>query len=93
MVAKCGNKRKDLRNEESAQGRDPPHLPAAVDFRFSAQDANRSTPMAPPLPPEMPAAKDVPYAGTIGLNIDATDISRGSTASPRRSRSRSARAT
>lgn len=42
-----------------------------------AQDANRSTPMAPPLPAEMPAAKDVPYAGTIGLNIDATDISRG----------------
>ncbi|GAB7550634.1 tetratricopeptide repeat protein [Novosphingobium sp. 11B] len=42
-----------------------------------AQDANRSTPMAPLLPPEMPAAKDVPYAGTIGLNIDASDISRG----------------
>ncbi|PNU04107.1 M61 family metallopeptidase [Novosphingobium guangzhouense] len=42
-----------------------------------AQDATRSTPMAPPLPPAMPAAKDVPYAGTIGLNIDASDISRG----------------
>jgi predicted metalloprotease with PDZ domain len=42
-----------------------------------AQDATRSTPMAQPLPPPMPAARDVPYAGTIGLKIDASDTDRG----------------
>lgn len=42
-----------------------------------AQDPTRTTPMAPPLPPEMPAARDVPYAGTVGLTIDASDIERG----------------
>ncbi|KQM22093.1 M61 family metallopeptidase [Novosphingobium sp. Leaf2] len=42
-----------------------------------AQDATRSTPMAPPLPPAIPAARDVPYAGTIGLKIDASDTDRG----------------
>jgi predicted metalloprotease with PDZ domain len=42
-----------------------------------AQDATRSTPMAPPLPPAIAAARDVPYAGTIALAIDASDIERG----------------
>lgn len=42
-----------------------------------AQDATRSTPMAPPLPPEIPAARDVPYGGTVALDIDASDIQRG----------------
>lgn len=43
-----------------------------------AQDhPNRSRPMAPELPAPIPAAKDVPYPGTITLNIDATDLDRG----------------
>ncbi|WP_159980722.1 MULTISPECIES: M61 family metallopeptidase [unclassified Novosphingobium] len=42
-----------------------------------AQDPTRTTPMAPPLPPEIPAARDVPYAGTVILGIDASDIDRG----------------
>ncbi|AXB75405.1 M61 family metallopeptidase [Novosphingobium sp. P6W] len=42
-----------------------------------AQDPTRTTPMAPPLPPEIPAARDVPYAGTVTLGIDASDIERG----------------
>lgn len=42
-----------------------------------AQDPTRTTPMAPPLPPELPAARDVPYGGTIGLKIDASDVERG----------------
>ncbi|WP_260925476.1 M61 family metallopeptidase [Novosphingobium sp. 9] len=40
-------------------------------------DPTRSKPMAPALPAPVPVAKDVPYAGTIGLNIDATDLDRG----------------
>ncbi|MYL96382.1 peptidase M61 [Novosphingobium sp. FGD1] len=42
-----------------------------------AQDASRSTPTAPPLPPALPAARDVPYPGTVGLTIDASDVERG----------------
>ncbi|MCJ2181512.1 peptidase M61 [Novosphingobium sp. 1949] len=42
-----------------------------------AQDSSRSTPMAPALPPAMPAAKDVAYAGTVSLDIDATDVEHG----------------
>ncbi|WP_404479734.1 M61 family metallopeptidase [Novosphingobium sp. BL-52-GroH] len=42
-----------------------------------AQDKTRTTPMAPPLPPEIPAARDVPYAGTVSLRIDASDVERG----------------
>lgn len=42
-----------------------------------AQDPSRTTPMAPPLPPEIPAARDVPYAGTVALRIDASDVERG----------------
>ena len=39
----------------------------------AAQDANRSKPVAIPLP-EMTAPKDVPYpGGTIKLDVDATD--------------------
>ncbi|TYC89379.1 M61 family metallopeptidase [Novosphingobium sp. BW1] len=44
---------------------------------LNAQDAARSTPMAPDLPPAMPAAQDVDYAGTVSLDIDATDVARG----------------
>ncbi|MFC0206518.1 M61 family metallopeptidase [Novosphingobium soli] len=42
-----------------------------------AQDPARTTPMAPPLPPAVPVAQDVPYAGTVALKIDASDIARG----------------
>ena len=42
-----------------------------------AQDSTRTTPMAPALPPAIPAAQDVPYPGTISLDIDATDVTRG----------------
>ena len=44
---------------------------------LAAQDSDRSMPMAPPLPPAMPAARDIPYAGTISLDIDASDTVRG----------------
>ena len=42
-----------------------------------AQDPARTTPMAPPLPPAIPAAQDVPYPGTVTLDIDASDVERG----------------
>ncbi|MCT2399115.1 M61 family metallopeptidase [Novosphingobium mangrovi (ex Huang et al. 2023)] len=43
----------------------------------TAQDPSRTTPMAPPLPAPIPAARDVPYPGTIALQIDASDTERG----------------
>ena len=43
----------------------------------SAQLAERSAPVATPLPPAIPPSLDVPYPGTIGLEIDATDLARG----------------
>jgi predicted metalloprotease with PDZ domain len=43
----------------------------------TAQGALRSTPQNVPLPPPVPAAQDLPYPGTIGLDIDATDVQRG----------------
>ena len=39
--------------------------------------APRSAPMATPLPPALPAPRDVPYPGTISLDVDATDVVRG----------------
>lgn len=42
-----------------------------------AQASTRPLPMAPPLPTEIPAARDEAYAGTIDLAIDASDITRG----------------
>jgi hypothetical protein len=42
-----------------------------------AQPAARSTPMTASLPPTIPAAADVPYPGTMALEIDATDVERG----------------
>lgn len=40
-------------------------------------DPARTRPMAPALPPEMPAARDVAYPGAIALDIDASDTDRG----------------
>lgn len=37
----------------------------------------RSAPMAVPLASLIPAPRDVPYPGTIALDIDATDVARG----------------
>ena len=42
-----------------------------------AQPAARSAPSTAPLAPQIPSAADVPYPGTIALEIDATDIGRG----------------
>ena len=43
----------------------------------SSQVAERSAPVATPLPPAIPAARDVPFPGTMTLDIDATDLVRG----------------
>ena len=43
----------------------------------SAQSEVRTAPQATPLPPAIPAAQDVPYPGTMTLDIDATDLERG----------------
>jgi predicted metalloprotease with PDZ domain len=44
----------------------------------NAQPPKRSAPMAVPIVPQVPDARDVPYpGGTIGLAIDATDTDRG----------------
>ena len=44
-----------------------------------AQDtALRSTPMATPVPRNVPAAADTPYpGGTIRIDVDASDVRRG----------------
>ncbi len=44
---------------------------------LAAQQVPASLPMAAPLPPALPAAADVPYPGTMTLDIDATDTARG----------------
>lgn len=50
---------------------------AALSFPTHAQDAAlRSAPLAPALPPAIPAARDTPYAGTVTLDIDARDVGR-----------------
>jgi len=43
----------------------------------AAQPIASSAPTAAPLPPALPAAADVPYPGTMTLDIDATDTLRG----------------
>ena len=40
-----------------------------------AQDAAGPSPA--PMPPEIPAPKDIAYPGTIKLAVDATDTTRG----------------
>jgi predicted metalloprotease with PDZ domain len=54
-------------------------LPAALLLAgaASAQGEVRTAPQAAPLPPAIPPAQDVPYPGTITLDIDATDLERG----------------
>jgi len=42
----------------------------------SAQSEVRTAPQAVPLPPAIPEARDLPYPGTMTLEIDATDIQR-----------------
>ena len=44
---------------------------------LAAQPATNSTPLALPIADTIPAAQDVPYPGTIDLDIDATDVVRG----------------
>ncbi|MDP3677265.1 MAG: peptidase M61 [Novosphingobium sp.] len=62
------------------------HKPLAVAPLFAAlflstspltAQAPRSAPMAIPIVNSIPAAQDVPYPGTIELDIDATDVVRG----------------
>ena len=43
----------------------------------SAQTDIRTAPLAAPLPAPIPAAQDIPYPGTMTLDIDATDLARG----------------
>lgn len=43
----------------------------------TAQPVVRSAPMAVPLPPPLPDPRDVPYPGTISLEVNATDVLRG----------------
>ena len=43
----------------------------------SAQNEVRTAPQSAPLPPAIPAAQDIPYPGTMTLDIDATDLARG----------------
>ena len=43
----------------------------------SAQPDVRTAPQAVPLPAAIPAAQDLPYPGTMTLDIDATDLARG----------------
>jgi len=43
----------------------------------SAQSEVRTAPQAVPLPAAFPAAQDVPYPGTMTLEIDAADLERG----------------
>ena len=42
-----------------------------------AQQAERSAPVAVPISPSIPDAQDIPYPGTIVLEIDASDVARG----------------
>lgn len=42
-----------------------------------AQPAGNSAPRAVPISPAIPEARDVPFPGTIALEIDATDVTRG----------------
>jgi predicted metalloprotease with PDZ domain len=42
-----------------------------------AQPVERSAPRAAPISPSIPDARDVPYPGTIALEIDASDVARG----------------
>ena len=42
-----------------------------------AAQAERSTPMALSITDTIPAARDLPYPGTVALDIDATDVMRG----------------
>ncbi|MDE2621271.1 MAG: peptidase M61, partial [Sphingomonadales bacterium] len=52
---------------------------ATAPARLDAQTAAsvRSAPVAVPLETLIPAPRDVPYPGTIALEIDATDVARG----------------
>jgi predicted metalloprotease with PDZ domain len=42
-----------------------------------AQSVTRSAPIAVPVERTIPAARDIPFPGTIGLTIDASDVTRG----------------
>jgi predicted metalloprotease with PDZ domain len=54
-------------------------LPAMLGLAgpVTAQSAIQSAPQAVPLPPAIPEARDVPFPGTIALEIDASDVQRG----------------
>jgi len=51
---------------------------AALAFAAPAILAANSAPVAVPISHDVPDAADVPYpGGTLGLDIDATDVTRG----------------
>ena len=52
-------------------------LAATAPAAAMAQDAVRTAPMAVPLPAPIPPARDVPFPGTMTLDVDATDLGRG----------------
>ena len=52
-------------------------LSAQVPRTAPMAQAGRSAPMATPIAQSIPAAQDVPYPGTMDLDIDATDVTRG----------------
>jgi len=49
----------------------------AVPGTGAAQSVPQSAPIAVPAERTIPAARDVPFPGTIGLTIDASDVTRG----------------
>jgi len=52
-------------------------LAAALSLAGPAAAQTRTAPQNVPLPPPVPGAQDVPFPGTIGLAIDASDTQRG----------------
>ncbi|MGX7894037.1 M61 family metallopeptidase [Tsuneonella sp. HG222] len=52
-------------------------LIAVIPHSAAAQEAERSRPVAIPVVSDIPAAQDVPYPGTIRLEVDARDLARG----------------
>lgn len=52
-------------------------LPILSSPAMAQEDPARTRPQAPALPPAIPAARDVPWPGTVSLRIDASDVARG----------------
>lgn len=54
-----------------------PLLAASMPVLAQVQPATNSRPATAPLPPPLPEPQDVPYAGTIALDVDASDVVTG----------------